>query len=72
MEALPPRFNKLRRASGPAEIDNNRIRFYPVSYSRRVGFTPESFVFNLEIYCQIKNKKNEFLCKSHTDHTPWQ
>jgi hypothetical protein len=55
MEALP-RFNKLRRASGPAEIDNNRIRFYPVSYSRRVGFTG---VFCVQSRDLLSNK-NEF------------
>jgi hypothetical protein len=67
MEALPPRFNKLRRASGPAEIENNSIRFYPVSYNRRVGCTSINSTFiKKRIFCVqsrdlLTNKKLVFL-----------
>ena len=70
MEAAPPRFNKLRRASGPTEVKTSSIRFYPASY-RRVGcalWNQSSFKsrnlfrrdfaynFNRKIYCQIKTR----------------
>lgn len=55
MEAAPPRFNKIRRASGPTEVKTSSIRFYPSCY-RRVGVLCFMILFNRKIYCQIKTR----------------